>query len=166
MKNKLSINSEVSLVEIILSVIIFAFAGVIILNLFSIARYTQIKANDKVIAGSIVQSNVEIIEASENLNKMHEFMLNNYTLVQEENSSHFYVNYYSKSWDLCSEKEKVYLITVKISDAKTKSGALETISITAERSEPYPFINKNDQKKNIVYHINTKKFFPVTNGGI
>ena len=39
--NKISLNSKVSLLEIILSVIIFAAAGIIMLNCFGIARFTR-----------------------------------------------------------------------------------------------------------------------------
>ena len=50
--NNISLNSKVSLLEIILSVIIFAAAGIIMLNCFGIARFTQIRANDKTAAGA------------------------------------------------------------------------------------------------------------------
>ncbi len=73
MKNKLSINLEVSLVEIILSVLIFAAAGVIMLNCFAVARFTQIKANDKVTAGNIVQSDLEFIKSADDINEVNEF---------------------------------------------------------------------------------------------
>lgn len=73
MKNKVSINLNISLLEIILSVLIFAAAGMIMLNCFAIARFTQERANDKAAAGAIIQSDFEIIKSLKTLDEVHEF---------------------------------------------------------------------------------------------
>lgn len=159
MKNKFSINLEVTLVEIILSVLIFAIAGVISLNCFFIARFTQIKANDKVIAGNLIQSDIEILKSFNSSDESEEFLLQHFQLLKTESNVRTYINFYDKSWELSNEADKEYLITVNISDEFSNNGTLKDIEITAERIEPYPFINKANNNQPI-YSIETKKFFP------
>lgn len=159
MKNKFSINLEVTLVEIILSVLIFAIAGVISLNCFFIAKFTQIKANDKVIAGNLIQSDIEILKSFNSSGESEEFLLQHFQLLKTESNVRTYINFYDKSWELSNEADKEYLITVNISDEFSNSGTLKDIEITAERIEPYPFINKTNNNQPI-YSIETKKFFP------
>lgn len=163
MKNKLSINLEVSLVEIIMSVLIFAIAGVIMLNCFAVARFTQIKANDKVMAGNIMQSDMELIRASKNSNEIDEFLLSAYSVCQDNENGHLYVKYYDSNWDLCNDDEKEYSISLNVSDVQVDSGEMKSITIMAEKIEPYPFINKAEQKADTIYSIESKKFFPNTN---
>ncbi|WP_312815949.1 hypothetical protein [Sedimentibacter sp.] len=159
MKNKFSINLEVTLVEIILSVLIFAIAGVISLNCFFIAIFTQIKANDKVIAGNLIQSDIEIIKSLNSSDESEEFLLQHFQLLKTESNVRTYINFYDKSWELSNEADKEYLIMVNISDEFSSNGTLKDIEITAERIKPYPFINKANNNQPI-YAIETKKFFP------
>lgn len=165
MKNKTSINPEVSLVEIILSVLIFAIAGAIMLNCFAIARFTQIKANDKVAAGNILQSCIEMIKSLENTDEMEDYLTDNFKLIKEEGNEHIYVNYYDKGWNICEEKSEEYAITLLISDVLTDSGDMKKISISAEKAKPYPFINKKNEKDKNIYELETTKFFPDYEGG-
>lgn len=162
MKNKLSINLEVSLVEIIMSVLIFAIAGVIMLNCFAVARFTQIKANDKVMAGIIMQSDMELIRASKISNEIDEFLLSNYTVSQDNENGHLYIKYYDSNWNLCNDAEKEYSISLNVSNVQVNSGEMKSINIVAEKIEPYPFINKAEQKADNIYTIESKKFFPNT----
>lgn len=162
MKNKLSINLEVSLVEIIMSVLIFAIAGVIMLNCFAVARFTQIKANDKVMAGNIVQSDMELIRASANSNDIDEFLLSTYSVYQDNENGHLYIKYYDSNWDLCDDDEKEYSISLKVSNEQVSSGEMKSISVVAKKIEPYPFFNKDkaEQNSDNIYSIESKKFFP------
>ncbi|WP_313344857.1 hypothetical protein [Sedimentibacter sp.] len=159
MKNKFSINLEVTLVEIILSVLIFAIAGVISLNCFFIARFTQIKANDKVIAGNLIQSNIEIIKSLNSSDEAEDFLLHNFKLLKSENNVHTYINFYDKSWKLSNDVDNEYFITVNISDEFSNNGTLMDIELIAERIKPYPFLNKNNNNQ-AIYTIETNKFFP------
>ena len=90
MKNKVSLNLNVSLLEIILSLLIFATAGIIMINCFAIARFTQIRANDKAIAGAILQSDFEIIKSFKNADEMHEFINNSYEVKKDTNKNYIY----------------------------------------------------------------------------
>jgi len=164
MKNKLSINLEVSLVEIIMSVLIFAIAGVIMLNCFAVARFTQIKANDKVMAGNIMQSDMELIRASKSSNEIDEFLLSTYSVSQDNESGHLYINYYDSNWKLCDADEKEYSISLEVSNVQVNSGEMKNISIVAEKTKPYPFINKEENKADTIYSIESEKFFPIEVG--
>lgn len=165
MKNKISINLEVSLVEIIFSILIFATAGAIMLYCFAAARFTQIKANDKVEAGSIVQSNAEMIKSFDNSNDMNEYLLNTFEFNATNKDENIFINYYDKAWNLCDEESKEYLIAVKISDVSYPYGEMKYINIKSEKVKPYPFIDKNKKEaQNVIFEINTQKFFPSLEG--
>lgn len=164
MKSKLSINLEVSLVEIILSVLIFAVAGVIMLNCFAYAKYTQEKANDKVAASWIVQSDVEMIRSSDILDHAVLFLTKNYENKAKNGSSDIYTNYYDKDWNLCSKENQVYFINTVISLEDSEYGEFMNIIITAQKSNPYPFIDKG-KTTSPVYSIETSKFFPILKQG-
>lgn len=159
MKKKFSINLEVTLVEIILSLLIFAIAGVISLNCFFIARFTQIKANDKVIAGNLIQSDIEIIKSFNSFDEAQDFLNNNFQLLKNETSSNTYVNFYNKDWEISNDDNKEYFIAVTISDGFANNGRLMDIGLAAERIRPYPFINKGNSNHSI-YTVDTSKFFP------
>lgn len=163
MKNKISINLEVSLVEIIFSILIFAIAGAIMLYCFAAARFTQIKANDKVEAGSIVQSNAEMIKSFDSSSDMSEYFSENYKFNTARQDEITYINYYDKNWNICDEESKVYLISVRVMDVSYIYGEMKEISITAEKEKPYPFINNNNEINNI-FEIHTKKFYPSNEG--
>lgn len=152
MKNKIkiSINSEVSLIEIIISSLIFAAAGIIMLNMFGIARYTQISANDKVRAGALIQSDIEIIKSLNSPDEMYEFLNDSYTIETDS-----YVKYFDENW--VSSKNREFKITAIItSDENYKSGELKNITVSVEKTKKYPFLKGGTQ----VYYVETKKFFP------
>ncbi len=160
MKNKVSLNLNVSLLEILLSVLIFAVAGIIMLNCFAIARFTQIRANDKAIAGTILQSDLEIIKSLNSVDKVREFLDNTYESKTIGDSNCIYEKYYDENWNKGTAKE--YGVTIILNGEKTASGSLISISISAEKVKPYPFIKKEGAEK--IYSIETKKFFPAFGG--
>lgn len=164
MKNKLSINLEVSLVEIILSVLIFAVAGVIMLNCFAYAKYTQVKANDKVSASWIVQSDAEMIKSAKTIDEAVMFLTKNYEKKIEDKGSDIYTNYYDKNWKICSEDEQEYAMNTLISYEDKKNGKIMDIKITVEKSRPYPFVDRG-RTTSPVFSIETGKFFPDLESG-
>ncbi len=159
--NKVSFNPMVSLSEIILSVSIFVVAGIIMLNCFAIARYTQIRANDKAMAGAIVQSDFEIIKSFDTADEMHEFLNNSYESNSIVNNTYVYTKYYDENWNQ-NYIDKEYAVTVIISDKNSKSGNLVKIKISAEKEKPYNFIKKEGTEQ--IYSIESKRFFPVSGG--
>lgn len=165
MKNKTSVNLEVSLVEIIISILIFAIAGAIMLNSFAAARFTQIKANDNVTAGYLIQSNAEMINSFNSANDMIEYLSTSFNYEENSENESIFINYYDKNWNLCNEKDKEYIITVKVNNVLYPYGELKNISITSEKAYPYPFIGRNkDTIDNVIYEIHTQKFFPDIEG--
>lgn len=155
MENKISFNSKVSLAEIILSILIFSIAGIIMLNCFGIARFTQVMANDKTKAGAIIQSDFEIIKSFKTIDEMHKFLKTSYN---QENTNNIYI--YTKYYGGKTNKE--YLVTMIISEDKLLSGTLVNFSIKAEKESNYPFIKKETKE---IYNLNSKKFFPNHGGG-
>ena len=119
MKNKISINTEVSLVEIIMSILIFAIAGAIMLNCFAAARFTQIKANDKVEAGNKVQSVAEIIKSFDNSIEADEYLTTNFKLEKANGNENIYINYYDKYWNICDGENNEFLVIVHVYDILT-----------------------------------------------
>ena len=156
--NKVSLNSKFSLVEIIFSVLIFAAAGIIMLNCFGIARCTQIRANDKAKAGAIIQSDFEIIKSLKSAEEMHEFLDSSYESKEPGNTGS-YTKYYDENWK--QGKGRDYAVTIVIGRENFISGDLVTISISAEKEKPYPFIKKDSRE---IYSIESKKFFPFHGG--
>jgi type II secretory pathway pseudopilin PulG len=156
--NKISLNSKVSLLEIIFSVIIFAAAGIIMLNCFGIARFTQIRANDKAAAGAIIQSDIEIIKSLKNPTEMHEFLDDSYDDKSSDNPI-TYTKYFDEKW--VQGRGKHYTVTISVEEENINSGVLVSISISAKKTKPYPFIKKGGQD---VYLVESKKFFPLTGG--
>lgn len=159
--NKVSFNPMVSLSEIILSVSIFVVAGIIMLNCFAIARYTQIRANDKAMAGAIVQSDFEIIKSFDTADEMHEFLNNSYESNKIANNTYVYTKYYDENWNQ-NYINKEYAVTVIISEKNSRSGNLIKINISAEKEKPYNFIKKEGTEQ--IYSIESKRFFPVSGG--
>lgn len=160
MKNKISLNLNVSLLEILLSALIFAAAGIIMLNCFALARFTQIRANDKTRAGAILQSDFEIIKSLGNLDKVREFLDNSYEAKTIGDGSFIYEKYYDENWNEGPAEE--YGLTVVLKGEETVSGNLVSISISAEKIKPYPFIK--DKGAQQIYSIESKKFFPTYGG--
>ena len=160
MKNKVSLNLNVSLLEIILSVLIFTAAGIIMLNCFAIARFTQIRANDKAMAGSILQSDFEIIKSLKSVDKVNEFLDNTYDSKTIGDGFCIYEKHYDENWNKGAAKE--YFVTIILNGEKTASGSLISISISAEKVKLYPFIKMEEAKQ--IYSIETKKFFPTFGG--
>lgn len=164
MKNNISINLEVSLIEIIMSILIFAIAAVIMLNCFAIAKFTQTKANDKVQAGNIVQSNAEMIKSFNEPSDMDEYLIDNFKILNKSINETTYITYYDKNWNISNETNKEYSITVHTSEILMNSGKIIKINILAEKTKHYPFIEKS-KKIAPIYEIDTMKFFPIIEGG-
>ena len=154
MKYKITVNSEASLLEIIISALIIAVTGIIALNCFAAARFTQIKSNDMVKAGFIAQSDIEIVKSLNSEDEMYDFLNKTYSHKSSSNDNS-YVKYFDEHWNI-SEENKEFEMNVVISNENLKYGELKIINISAERIHKYPFINGSKQ----VYSIETKKYFP------
>nr|WP_312576772.1 hypothetical protein [Sedimentibacter sp.] len=159
MKGKSSVNLEVSLVEIIFSVFIFAVLGVIILNCFAMARVTQIKANDETLALMKTQTFFEYIKSSKSSEEMDEILgkLFDENYYVKGSNKTIYVDYYDQNWNKCNVEDSLYSISISISGYKLNSGNMKNIDIRVDRVESYPFDKQNNKS---IFYIETKKFFP------
>ncbi len=164
MKYKSTINLEVSLVEIILSVLIFAIAGVIMLNCFAIAKFTQQKSNDKTNASVLVQSSFEYIKSANSYEEMKQIIEETYSneTYTEKNYETIYTIYYDNNFNECVKENQKFVMNINIENIANTYGELYDMDISMEKIEKYPFI-KNEDK--IIYFIESKKFFPIYMGG-
>lgn len=156
MKSKFSINLEVSLIEIIISILILAISGAIILNCFAMARFTQIKSNDKVVAGIKVQTIIELIKSTNKIEDIDNILQDYYSEKNIAENSITLLEYYDNNWEKCSFENKEYLLTVEIISTKVIAGNLTNIHVSIEKVKSYPFIKSG---KEPLYSVNTKKFY-------
>lgn len=156
MENKISTGSEVSLVEIILSVFIFAVAGAIMLNCFASARYTQIRAYDKTVADMKVQTEAEYIRATKSPEELDTMLADRFGSFVPANGGSVYLTYFDKDWQSCSESEGLYMLTLTILDDEAKIGTMKDVQISVDRTRAYPFAK--DKSSNI-FEIQTKKYY-------
>jgi hypothetical protein len=133
------------------------------LNCFAYAKYTQEKANDKVSASWIVQSDAEMIKSADTLDEAVLFLTKNHENKAIDGSSDIYISYYDKDWNTCSEKEQEYALNTVISLENKEYGEIMDIKINVEKSKPYPFVDKG-KMTSPVYSIETSKFFPIEAG--
>jgi hypothetical protein len=133
------------------------------LNCFAYAKYTQEKANDKVAASWLVQSDAEMIKSADTLDEAVLFLTKNHEKKIKDGNSVIYINYYDKDWKPCSEKEQEYALNTVISLEGKEYGEIMDIKITVEKSRPYPFVDKG-KLTSPVYSVETSKFFPIESG--
>ena len=79
------------LLEMIISILILAFAGVVSVSIFLSARYTQIMSFDKTNAMYKVQNAIEMTKADKNTDKS---------------------TYFDENWQECDENEAVFALSV------------------------------------------------------
>jgi len=165
MKNKSTVNLEISLVEIILSILIFAAAGVIMLNCFAIAKFTQQKSNDKTNASLIVQSSFEYMKSANSSEEMHDILQNNFLFeeIDAETNNYKYTIYYDSNFKESKKENYDFKMTINTENSNRISGQLTDIKINVERKNKYPFIKNDD---GCIYSISSKKFFPMHAGGV
>jgi len=163
MKNRTAINLEVSLVEIIISVLIFTIMGVIMVNCFAIARYTQIKSNDMTSANLKAQEVLEYIKSSKDTSEMDEIINDSFNEINfsKDNAHTAYICYYDDKWKKCDNKDKLYSIQLDIIRRNINSGDMNDINISINRTNKYPFIDKEGDSS-LIFFVETKKFFPKT----
>lgn len=108
------------LLEMIISILILAFAGVVSVSIFLSARYTQIMSFDKTNAMYKVQNAIEMTKADKNADKS---------------------TYFDKNWQECDENEAVFALSVTTEEKENLlSGNAECRKI-----EKYPFIKEGSE---------------------
>ena len=129
------------------------------LNCFGMARYTQVKANDKTMAIMKAQTVFEYIKASKNVNEMDEVLKSTFEIsaYDKVSNKYSYTDYYDKDWNKCDEVNKEYFITLLVSSEQSNTGDMKDIEVTVEKVKKYPFFNKWNPS---IINFRTKMFFP------
>lgn len=131
------------------------------LNCFFIARFTQVKANDKTIAAMKAQTAIEYIKSSNSSDEMNKILKSEYKHnYSDGKSSYYFTDYYDADWNKCNEEEKEYSMKIEVLNYSLNSGEMKNITVTVEKSKPYPFIDKLNGTKVSIITIASKKFFP------
>lgn len=130
------------------------------LNCFAMARYTQIKANDKTLANLKAQTIIEYIKSSENSIEMDKFIKSKFSncFYDADKNTDTYIDNFDANWNKCNDNEKEYSIILEVSNSDVNSGELKAIKIRVEKSKHYPFIEKDNSFPMV--SIQSKKFFP------
>lgn len=130
------------------------------LNCFGMARYTQIKANDKTIAIMKAQTALEYIKSSKNSSEMDDTLKSTFSNSSYDKiyNQYIYTDYYDKSWNKCEVEEKEYFMTLIVSSKQLNTGDMKDVSVTIQKLKKYPFFKKDNNLPIISFE--TKKFFP------
>ena len=108
------------LLEMIISITVLAFAGVVALGVFLSARFTQTMSQDKVNAMYKVQNAIELVKADDEITELSAF--------------------YDEKWQECDELTAVFDLRV----SGESSDGLFNGKAECRRIEKYPFIRDND----------------------
>ena len=109
------------LLEMIISILILAFAGVVSVSIFLSARYTQIMSFDKTNAMYKVQNVIEMTKAD----KIPENPM-----------------YFDKNWQECDEKKAIFALSITTDEKEN----LIFAKAECHRIEKYPFIKEGSEK--------------------
>lgn len=105
------------LLEMIISILILAFAGVVSVSIFLSARYTQIMSFDKTNAMYKVQNAIEMTKADKS-------------------------TYFDENWQECDENEAVFALSITAEEKES----LILAKAECHRIEKYPFIKEGSEK--------------------
>ena len=106
------------LLEMIISIMILAFAGVVTLGIFLSARYTGILSSDKTNAMYKVQNAIEMAENKD------------------------FTQYFDENWQECDENNAVFALNVT---GNEKDGLYEGVA-SCVKTEAYPFLKAGSEK--------------------
>lgn len=113
------------LLEMLISIMILAFAGVVSLNIFLSARNTQRLSDDKTEAMYMVQNVIETMKISP------------LSEIKEEN-----ILWYDENWQQTTEEKAMFSIS---SGTEENEGFLSG-TVVCTRTEPYSFLPEGTEK--------------------
>jgi len=139
-----SSKSLLPLVEILISIGIFAIAVILTLQLFLLASFLGTKTSDTAKAIFEVQNVAENIKTMKTDAEMDNYINN------ELNGG---VIYYDKDWNNVGigENEAKYILKITQEKDEYSSGGLYRFSIELYKTEPYPFIDDKKSEKDENY---------------
>ena len=154
--NRGSSKSLLPLVEILVSIGIFAIAVVLTLQLFLLARFLGEKTSDTARAIFEVQNIAETIKTMKTDAEMENYI--------KEELNGATVLYYDYKWNpVNSEDEAEYFIKIDMSKDAYNTGGLYKFKLDMYKIEAYPFIddNKAEEDENyipLLVSVNAGKF--------
>ncbi len=132
-----------TLIEIIISICIFAIATVLTLQLFLYARFLTDKTSDTAAAIFEIQNIAEEVKLLSTVKEAQYFMEED---LSASNDS-FVTLYYDKDWKRTIAAEGLYFMNITIERTEYKRGDLYGFNLDLYKKEPYPFIdNKHTEK--------------------
>jgi len=156
-----SSKSLLPLVEIIISIGIFAIAVVLTLQLFLLAKFLGDKTSDTARAIFEIQNVAENIKLLKTDAEIENYIK---TDVGNPDENGLYNLYYDDGWkrvDLYSNA--VFVMKIDMNKDSYGAGDLYNFNLDLYKSEPYPFINDKDVKNDTDYFpllasVNTSNF--------
>lgn len=153
--NRGSSKSLLPLVEILISIGIFAIAVVLTLQLFLLARFLGVKTSDTARAIFEVQNVAENIKTMKTDSEMENYVIDelNSGIINgqssfellSKNKNLYYTLYYDHEWNIVlSEDEAEYMMKIDMSRDIYNTGGLYKFTLNMYKTKAYPFI---DDKK-------------------
>jgi len=142
--------SLLPLVEILISIGIFAVAVVLTLQLFLLASFLGDKTSDTAMAIFEVQNVAETIKSMQSVAELEKYMSG------ELNASDSYdgcIIYYDSNWSITASADSAFFM-MKITDRGREdyySGSLYKFTLDFYRAEAYPFIDERKLSEDKTY---------------
>ena len=143
--------SLLPLVEILISIGIFAIAVILTLQLFLLAKFLGNKTSDTAKAIFEVQNIAETIKTMRTNTEMENYIKTELNGLSVD--ANYYPVYYNEKWDRVDNvDEAVYnLIVIYEIDDTYSSGNLYKFKLDLYKTEPYPFIDDKKVEKDENY---------------
>ena len=156
-----SSKSLLPLVEILISIGIFAVAVVLTLNVFLLAKFLGDRTSDTARAIFELQNVAENIKTMETDAEMESYIKNE---LNGDISDGVYILYYDEHWSLINGGEKAaFSMKIEMDRDAYDSGGLYRFRLDFYKMEPYPFINEKQVAKDpdfvpMLASVNASKF--------
>jgi len=143
-----SSKSLLPLVEILISIGIFAIAVVLTLQLFLLARFLGDKTSDTAKAIFEVQNVAENIKTFKTSGDAEIYINDNF----KAGTKSMYSLYYDEEWNLTDTIEKAsFVMEINMNKDEYNSGELYNFKLEFYKTEPYPFIDDKKTEVNKEY---------------
>lgn len=127
-------------VEIIISIGILAFCSAVIVGVFLSANSLQKKSSDLLTANLKAQTEAELV-----LKNPAKYVSDagKFELIRNGDGSLTVLKYFDIDWNPVSGKAE-FVMTVNVSEQKTKSGVMTVGRIEVTKNSKYPFLKNSD----------------------
>jgi len=162
--NQGSSKSLLPLVEILISVGIFAIAVVLTLKLFLLASFLGHKTADTARAIFEVQNIAENIKSMKTDAEIENFIKNEIGGEMPNDAEHIiYVIYYDADWNVAVEKGATYNLRIDLMKQTFSASSMYYFTLDLYKNDAYAFIDDKKTEKNkdytpLLVSINASKF--------